>query len=102
MAVIPLEIGNDKEAQSTGLEALVEPSPLLSIVVPVYNGSSKIESMLAKLKLTIEKLGPVVAKLEEHEKQGAPLLNTGRKLVENAGAAMILDRYLSLNPNDAL
>jgi len=102
MAVIPLEIGNDKEAPSTGLEALVEPSPLLSIIVPVYNGSSKIESMLAKLRLNIEKLGPVVANLEDEGNQGAPLINTGRKLVENAGAAMILDQYLSLNPKDAL
>lgn len=101
MTIIPLEIENGA-AGSAGLEAIFEPSPLLSIVVPVYNGSSKIEPMLAKLKLHIEKLGPLVGKLEEQEKQRSPLVNSGRKLVENASAAMILDQYLSLHPNDAL
>ncbi len=90
------------EGQYAGLEALVEPSPLLSVVVPVYNGSEKLEGMLATLKLHVEKLGPVLVKLVEQEKQKSPLVNTGRKLVENASAAVILDQYLSLNPSDAL
>lgn len=95
-------ISESENGQYAGMEALVEPSPLLSVVVPVYNGSSKIEDMLATLKLHVEKLGPVVGKLGEQEKQKSPLVNTGRKLVENASAAVILDQYLSLHPNDAL
>jgi dolichol-phosphate mannosyltransferase len=102
MAITPLAIEDGKEAQHVGLEARVEPSPLLSIVVPVYNGDSKIEAMLARLKLHIEKLGPMVGNLDEQEKQRSPLVNSGRKLVENASAAMILDQYLSLHPSDAL
>src|SRR2546428_1693748 len=39
-------------------------SPLLSIVVPVFNGSKKIEISLQRLKDNIEKLESVVAKLE--------------------------------------
>src|SRR5437870_7530540 len=39
-------------------------SPLLSIVVPVFNGSKKIEIALQRLKDKIEKLESVVAKLE--------------------------------------
>ena len=38
--------------------------PLLSIVVPVFNGSNKIETALQTLKEKIEKLESVVAKLE--------------------------------------
>ena len=38
--------------------------PLLSIVVPVFNGSKKIETALQTLKEKIEKLESVVAKLE--------------------------------------
>ncbi len=39
-------------------------SPLLSIVVPVFNGSKKIETALQRLKDKIENLESVVAKLE--------------------------------------
>jgi dolichol-phosphate mannosyltransferase len=101
MTIIPLEI-EDGAVGSAGLKAIFESSSLLSIVVPVYNGSSKIEPMLAKLKLHIEKLGPLVGKLEEQEKQRSPLVNSGRKLIGNASAAMILDQYISMHPSDAL
>src|SRR2546425_1960417 len=44
--------------------AISAKSPLLSIVMPVYNGSKKIEIALQRLKDKIEKLESVVAKLE--------------------------------------
>jgi dolichol-phosphate mannosyltransferase len=72
--------------------------PMLSIIVPVYNGSRKIESTLEQIKTQIEKLQPVIAKLDVRPEQGKSIVNTGRKVVENAGAAMLLDEYLSKNP----
>jgi dolichol-phosphate mannosyltransferase len=42
-------------------------SPLLSIVMPVYNGSKKIETTIQILKDKIEKLRFVVASLEGHD-----------------------------------
>jgi glycosyltransferase involved in cell wall biosynthesis len=73
--------------------------PLLSVVVPVYNGSNKIGSTLRKIKAQLEKLEPAVRKLETQGegRENSPVY-TGRKLIDNAGAAMLLDEYLSKHP----
>src|SRR5437867_9009464 len=62
--------------------AISAKSPLLSIVVPVYNGSKKIETALQRLKDKIEKLESVVAKLEGQGKSQEksldhPVMNDG-------------------------
>jgi hypothetical protein len=63
-AVIPSGICNEGLESAVTEVAVVNASPpLLSIVVPVFNGSSKIESAFEKIKLQIEKLDSVVAKL---------------------------------------
>src|SRR2546428_13533939 len=61
-------------------------SPLLSIVVPVFNGSKKIEISLQRLKDKIEKLESVVAKLEgqgesQEKSFDHPIKNDGRTRV---------------------
>jgi glycosyltransferase involved in cell wall biosynthesis len=74
-------------------------SPILSIIMPVYNGSKKIESTLEQVQSRIEKLHSIVAKLDAQPDEGKGLvINTGRNVLENAGAAMLLDEYLSKNP----
>jgi hypothetical protein len=62
-AVVPSGIRNE-ELESAETESVVVKAspPLLSIVVPVFNGSSKIESAFEKSKSQIEKLDSVVAK----------------------------------------
>src|SRR6185503_15234787 len=52
------------ESQSHEESAAPIQSPLLSIIVPVYNGSKKIESTLEQIKTQVEKLQPTVAKLD--------------------------------------
>jgi glycosyltransferase involved in cell wall biosynthesis len=76
-------------------------SPILSIVVPVYNGSKKIEFTLQKLKDQIENLDSVLVKLEvQGPKQQTSFVYTGRSVIENAGAAMVLDDYLSTHSTE--
>jgi glycosyltransferase involved in cell wall biosynthesis len=74
--------------------------PLISIIVPVYNGSAKIGPTLQKIKIQVEKLEPVVRKLAQKGQQKKAPAFTGRKVIENAGAAMLLDGYLSAHPGD--
>lgn len=74
-------------------------SPLLSIIVPVYNGKKKVESTLQQIKIQIEELHSVIRKLDyQPPEQEKSSVYTGRKVIENAGAAMLLDQYLSNNP----
>ena len=74
--------------------------PLLSIVVPVYNGGKKIEFTLQKLKSQIEKLDLVIAKLELQEANHPDsFVYSGRKFIGEASAAILLDEYLSRNTN---
>ena len=95
MVMASTAVRNEAESASANT------SPLLSIVVPVYNGSKKIESTLQKLKSQIENLLPIVAKLEAQSAgQEKSFVNTGRKIIENASAAMLLDEYLSNHPTD--
>jgi glycosyltransferase involved in cell wall biosynthesis len=94
MVMASAEIG--KEVKS----AIVTHSPLLSIVVPVYNGSKKIESTLQNLKFRIEKLQPFVAGIEIQETSNQEVY-TGRKVIDEASAAILLDTYLSTNPVEA-
>jgi dolichol-phosphate mannosyltransferase len=100
-AVIPSEVRNEERESKTEI-AVVQASPLLSVVVPVFNGSSNIESTLNKIKSQIEKLDTVVSKLAEDEDQRAPLVNTGRNIIGNASAALLLDQYLSSTAATAL
>lgn len=100
-AVIPSEVRNEELLESEEM-TVVQTSPLLSVVVPVFNGSSNIESTLNKIKSQIEKLDTVVSKLAEDEDQRAPLVNSGRNIIENASAALLLDQYLSSTAATAL
>jgi dolichyl-phosphate beta-glucosyltransferase len=85
-----------KESQELESISTVHSSPSLSIVVPVYNGSKKIGPALEKLKTQIVKLEATVRRLEAlssiREKR---VVNTGRRIIENASAAVLLDNYLS-------
>lgn len=84
------------QAETEKAESLstIQP-PLLSVVVPVYNGGKKIESTLQKLKSQIEELRSALTKLESQGKQDKGPVNTGRNIIKNAGAAILLDEYLS-------
>ena len=75
-------------------ESVISNHPLLSIIIPVYNGSKKIESTLEKIKSQIEKLRPAAKKLVQMAGQEAETVYTGRKIISNASAAMLLDKYL--------
>ena len=69
--------------------AISAKSPLLSIVVPVYNGSKKIETALQRLKDNIEKLESVVAKLEV---QGGRQEKSFDHLVKNDGRTSVFSK----------
>src|SRR5918912_3064836 len=59
--------------------------PLLSVIVPVFNGSMKLESTLQRLKAKIEQLDLVVAKLESlaaSSKKGTTFVNISNGTVE--------------------
>ncbi len=90
-------------ASTTEIEQLDEDvtsanRPLLSIIVPVYNGSKKVESTLQQIKTQVEGIHSLVYKLDSKtEGLEESLVHTGRKIIENAGAAMLLDGYLSRN-----
>jgi glycosyltransferase involved in cell wall biosynthesis len=84
-----------QESQSTKPDL----PPLLSIVVPVYNGSKKIEAALGKLDNDIGKLDYVGRKLEaQNAKREKGQVNTGRNIIRNASAGLLLDNYLSEHP----
>jgi glycosyltransferase involved in cell wall biosynthesis len=91
MVVASAEIQNERTIKAH--------QPLLSIIVPVYNASTKIESTLQKIKAQIENLEPTGRKLAQYRRKNTSVY-TARRVIANASAAMLLDDYLSKHPND--
>jgi glycosyltransferase involved in cell wall biosynthesis len=94
MVMASTELGKEAE------RAVPLQSPLLSVIVPVYNGGRKIESTLQKLKTQIEGLEPVLAKLDDSGTKNMSPVYTGRRVIEKAGAAVLLDQYLSTHSQE--
>jgi dolichol-phosphate mannosyltransferase len=89
---------SNKEVSSVPIALSGTHVPVLSIIVPVFNVENKIESTLQTLNAKMEHLEAVAAKLDTRhrlskleEKKNA---NKGRRVIENADADLLLDKYL--------
>jgi dolichyl-phosphate beta-glucosyltransferase len=92
IASIGLREGVQQQSSSSKKTTMAAPisiqyqTPLLSVIVPVFNGSIKLESTLQRLKTKIEQLDSVVAKLESlassSKKRTTTFVNTSNGTVE--------------------
>lgn len=78
--------------------------PILSIIVPVFNVEKKIESALQTLNAKMDHLDSIVAKLDTRHKlsklEEKKHVNKGKRVIENASADLLLDKYLELYSPD--